>query len=194
MHEDISDKELIEGIKEGKKLAFQKLYEKYVSRIFNFALSYLKDETKTEELVQNVFIKIWEKKELLDTSKNFKSYIFKISINEIYQFIRKKNIENAYTDYIKNNYKPDEDSTWHTVVLNDMLNKLRTLVQQLPDKQKNIFYLSKEEGLSNAEIAKKLKISKRTVENHLYRAISFLKEQFRSDSIMTTLFIYIWFK
>lgn len=169
-------KELINQIKKGQKDAFRKLYDEYAPRIFQFALSYLKRETEAEELVQEVFIKIWEKKENLDDTKNLKSYIFKIAVNTIYQYIRRKNIENAYKDYIKNHVRSDDNNTWQNVIYNEMLDKLESILNELPEQQKRIFYLSKDKGLSNKEIAKKLNLSKRTVENHLYRAIFMIKK------------------
>ena len=188
----INEKGLIDQIKEGKKHAFQKLYETYAPRLYKFAMAYLKNESEAEELVQNVFIKIWEKREDLDHSKNLKSYIYKLSINTIYVFIRKRNIENAFIDYAKNNYKEDDNNTWHTVILNEMQANLSKLVAKLPEQQRKIYHLSKEKGMTNDEIARELDLSKRTVENHLYRALTYLKENFKNDSFIALLFFYIW--
>jgi RNA polymerase sigma factor (sigma-70 family) len=72
-----------------------------------------------------------------------------------------------------------------------MQENLQKLVAQLPGQQQKIFHLSKEEGLSSEEIAVKLNLSKRTVDNHLYRAVSFLKEHFKSESFISALFFYL---
>ena len=101
---DIIDKDLAQLIKTGNKQAYQKLFEKYAPRIYNFSLSYLRNENDAEELVQDVFLKIWEKRATLDASQNLKAFIFKIAVNTIYDFTRRKNIELAFEDYARLNY------------------------------------------------------------------------------------------
>jgi RNA polymerase sigma-70 factor (ECF subfamily) len=188
---EIIGEDLIRLIKQGKKRAFQKLYEYYAPRLYKFAMTYLKNEADAEELVQTVFVKIWEKRESLDHSKNIKSFIYKISINTIYDFVRKRNIERAFIDFAKNNYNTEDNNTWHSVIFNEMLENLNSLVSLLPEQQRKIFQLSKEQGLSSDEIAKELNLSKRTVENHLYRALKYLKDNFAKDSLISMLFYYI---
>ena len=188
---DIEDKRLAQGIKCGEKLAFKQLYELYAPRIYHFSKSYLKNESDSEELVQNVFLKVWEKRDILDTSQNIKAFVFKIAVNTIYDFIRRKNIEHAFADYARLNFKTDENFTWHTVIYDDMLQKLQDVVALLPEQQQKVFQLSKLEDLSNEEIANRLQLSKRTVENHLYRALSFLKKHLKGDTLVTLLFFYL---
>ncbi len=170
LFENISDSELALRIKAGEKTAFQELFERYAPRIFRFADSYLKSKSDAEELVQDVFLKIREKREMLDLSKNIKAFIFKVTVNTIYDFIRRKNIENAFSDYTRANFETDSNNTWHTVIFDEMQENIQKLVAHLPEQQQKIFQLSKEDGLTSEEIAVKLNLSKRTVENHLYRA------------------------
>lgn len=188
---DINDKDLVLKIKRDEKDAFQELFERYAPRIYSFSLSYLKNKNDAEELVQNVFLKIWEKRTLLDTNQNLKAFIFKVAVNTIYDFIRRKNIEHAFEDYARLNYNANENYTWHTVIFEEMKQNLFDLVSQLPEQQQKIFQLSKFDGLTNDEIAKKLKLSKRTVENHLYRALAFLKDHFKNESFIGLLFFYL---
>ncbi|MCE4563344.1 RNA polymerase sigma-70 factor [Maribellus sp. CM-23] len=188
---EINDQELVLLIKRADKKAFQKLFEKYALRIYHFSFSYLKNENDAEELVQNVFLKIWDKREFIDTSQNIKAFIFKIAVNTIYDFIRHKNIEHAFQDYARLNYKTSDNFTWHSVIFEEMQGTLNNLVARLPDQQQTIFRLSKQEGLTNDEIAEKLNLSKRTVENHLYRALSFLKKHFKDESFLALLFFYL---
>lgn len=189
--ENISDSDLAGKIKNGEKNAYQELFERYAPRIYQFSLTYLKNQADAEELVQDVFLKIWEKRDTLDQSKNIKAFIFKVAVNTIYDFIRHKNIENAFSDFIKSNAETGSNNTWHSVIFDEMQKNLQNLVAQLPEQQQKILQLSKEDGLSNEEIAAKLNLSKRTVENHLYRAVSFLKENFRRESFISVLFFYL---
>ena len=189
---DIIDKDLAQLIKTGNKQAYQKLFEKYAPRIYNFSLSYLRNENDAEELVQDVFLKIWEKRATLDASQNLKAFIFKIAVNTIYDFTRRKNIELAFEDYARLNYTANENYTWHMVIFIEMKQNLDYLISQLPEQQQRIFQLCKQEGLSSDEIAQKLNLSKRTVENHLYRALTFLKKHFKNESFIAFLFFYLY--
>ena len=191
--ENISDAELARKINSGKKEAYKELFDRYAPRIYQFSLSYLKNSADAEELVQDVFLKIWEKRETLDQSKNIKAFIFKVAINTIYDFIRHKNIESAFNDFASVNFESSANSTWQTVIFDEMQENLQKLVAQLPEQQQKIFKMNKEDGLTSDEIAEQLNLSKRTVENHLYRAVSFLKDHFKNDSMFSLLFFYLFF-
>ena len=190
-HKKISDAELVHLIKSGEKEAYRDLFEKYAPKIYQFSLSYLKNEEDSKELVQEVFIKVWEKREILDSSQNIKSYIFKIAVNAIYDFIRHKNIESAFNDFARVNFDIHSNNTWDNIIFEEMKSTLNKLVHQLPEQRRKIFNLSKRKGLSNDEIAQKLNISKRTVENQLYRAITNLRKHLKKDSVIALLFFYI---
>jgi len=187
-----SDSELACKIKAGEKSAYRELFERYAPRIYRFSMSYLKSEADAEELVQDVFLKIWEKREKLDATQNIKAFIFKIAVNSIYDFIRRKDIKHAFQDFTRAQEKTQSDSTWHAVVWEEMLASLDELVRQMPEQRRKIFQMSREKGLSNDEIAKDLKLSKRTVENQLYRAIAFLKKHYNTGSLFALLFFYLW--
>lgn len=184
--------DIIRLIKSGNKEAFQKVFEEYAPKIYHFSLSYLNNIVEAEELVQDVFLKLWEKRETLDHTKNLKAYIYKVAINTIYDVIRRRNVENAFKDFANSSYETSSNNTWHTIIYEEMQEKLDLLVKQFPEQRRKIYKLSKEKGLSNDEIALKLKISKRTVENQLYRAISFLKQHFKNESLAALLFFYLF--
>ena len=183
---------IIEQLKAGSREAFRLLFDAYAPKIHAFALSYLKNESDAEELLQELFLKLWEMRGDLDSSKNIKSFLFKICINLIYDLIRRKNIEQAYLNFAGKNDQTNSDSTWYEVIYNDMLTNLNQLVAGMPDQRQRIFKLSKEEGLSNEEIALQLGLSKRTVENQLYRAVSFLKERLGQSSLPGLLFFFLY--
>jgi len=185
------DKQVVEQLREGSREAFRLLFDEVGPKIYAFAFSYLKNESDAEELLQEVFLKLWEVRSNLDTSKNIKSFLFKICVNLIYDFIRRKNIEQVYLVYSGRNSPSSGDNTWHEIIYNDMLNNLQQLIATMPEQRQRIFRLSKEEGLSNEEIADQLNLSRRTVENQLYRAVSFLKEKINTGSIPALVFFFL---
>ena len=185
------DKQVVEQLRIGSKDAFHFLFDTFGPKIHAFAMSYLKNEADAEELLQEVFLKLWEIRANIDSSRNIKSFLFKICINLIYDFIRRKNIEQAYLDYSGKINPSFADNTWDDVIYNDMLNNLQQLVTLMPEQRQRIFKMSKEEGLSNEEIAQQLNLSRRTVENQLYRAVSFLKVKLGTGSLPALLFFFI---
>jgi RNA polymerase sigma-70 factor (family 1) len=189
---NMNDAQLTYLVKTGVKEAFQELFERYGSRIYQFSYSYLRNREDSEELVQDVFLKIWEKRESLDRSKNIKAFIFKIAVNSLYDLIRRKNIEKAYKDFAVANFVQPTDHTWHQVIFDEMLENLDRLVKQMPPERQRVFKLSREEGLTSDEIARKLNLSKRTVENQLFRAVAFLKKNYTTESLFAMLFLSLW--
>ncbi|WP_423128870.1 sigma-70 family RNA polymerase sigma factor [Gaoshiqia sp. Z1-71] len=115
----------------------------------------------------------------------------KIAVNSIYDLIRRKNIEQAFTEFASS-MANQSDSTWQEVVFNDMLAQIHELMQQMPEQRRKIFQLSKESGLNNDEIAKNLGLSKRTVENQLYRATAFLKSKIKPDTLFLSLLLHLF--
>jgi RNA polymerase sigma-70 factor (ECF subfamily) len=188
---EIDDQKLSRLLGEGSKEAFHLLYLRYGLKIRKFARSYLKQEQDSEELVQDVFLKLWDKKEMLNSSGNLRAFIYKIAVNSIYDFIRRKNMEQVFLDYSKSDTQVS-DQTWNEVVFNDMLFHVTQLIEKMPDQRRKIFVMSKKEGLSNDEIAAALHLSKRTVENQLYRATSFLKKNMSLNSVASMLFFCLF--
>ena len=173
------DETLTYLLSRGIKEAFCELFGRYAGQVYSFSIKYLKNKQDSEELVQDVFCKIWEKREALDKSKNIRSFIFTVAINIIYDRIRRKNIENSFLDFAKHNFEYQSESTWHEVIQNEMYSRVEEIIQIMPDQQRKVFKLSRQEGLSNEEISKRLNISKRTAENLLYRASGFLRKHFK---------------
>ncbi|WP_430972308.1 RNA polymerase sigma-70 factor [Sunxiuqinia rutila] len=190
--QEISDQHLTKFLREGSKDAFRVLYDRYGVKIHRFAFGYLKSEEEAEELVQDVFLKLWDKRHLLNDSGNVKSYLYKVAVNSIYDFIRRKNLEQAFQEFAGG--RTDEaDHTWDEVVYNDMMAQIDRLMAQMPEQRRKIFKMSKEEGLSHDEIAETLGLSKRTVENQVYRATTFLKDKLKRNSVLAVLFISLFF-
>jgi RNA polymerase sigma-70 factor (ECF subfamily) len=187
----ISDEELIQGIQLEDDHAFRELFNRYANRLFHFAKIYLSNDSDAEELVQEVFIKLWDKRHSIIRNHNIKAFIFKVAVNKVYDKVRKKKLENVCDSLLKyENFSSQE--TWDEVIYNELQERVDYLVGKLPEKRKEIFILSRRNGLSTKEIAEQLKISHRTVESQIYKALTFLKENLKNESLLTIIFYYLF--
>lgn len=185
------NQELILRLKEGSPEAFRDLFNQYGKKLFSFSLAYLDNAQEAEEIVQEVFLKIWKVRENLLSEKSFDSYIFTITKNAVLNTIRKSKSEKVYKNYVKLN--PGKD-----VLLDDELDfrELETAyknsIEQLSPRRKEIFVLSREQNLTNAEIAKKLGISVKTVDNQVTSALSEIKNTLRSAGFSGFIFLELF--
>jgi len=188
-----SNSELLNLLKEGDMLAFDAIYERYCKRIFAFVVRYVKSETDAEEIVQEVFLKIWKNKNKIDVYSSFESYIFTISYNSTISLLRKRVTEKKYIDYLKNlqvaeNVFELTDEVYYT----ELNGQIQSLLSELTPRQKEIFLLSREEGLTHDEIAKKLGISSNTVKNHIVTTLNFLRTKIDNGLVINVFFAYLF--
>ena len=162
-------------------LAFKNVFVAYSDGLYNFAFSYLKNSFESEEIVQDVFLRIWEMRDDIDEDKSFKSFLYKMTVNKVFNHLKHQVVRKKYENYILNFDQSFHESPEASLHFNELNRKLQTLMQKLPEQQRNIFQLSRSEGLSNSEISEQLGLSIRTVENQIYRASKFLKEHLKEE-------------
>jgi RNA polymerase sigma-70 factor (ECF subfamily) len=172
---------LVRNLSQGNLLSFNALYRLYSKKLYRFALGYLKSEAEAEELVQEVFTIIWEKRAELKEELSFKSFLFTISFNIIRKHFRTR----AYlTEYCKTGLNSDPDmQTSQKITYDSLFQYITQLVNQLPVRRKEIFIKSRFEGLSIKEISEKLNISHKTVENQLTDALKFIRKNLNSENL-----------
>lgn len=187
-----TDRLLVESLKKGDLFAFDQLFTKYSQKLYYFAKSYLDSKEDAEGLVQDVFLKIWEKRRELKEHLSFNAYLYTVTFNAIRKYFRKKTREKKYLD----NYLENFDGTHNETAMDIEYNNLRELadkaIEKLPEKRKMVFLLSRHEGLNNEEIANRLQISKNTVENQMTQALKFLREKLGKETILSILFYYLF--
>ncbi len=176
----------------GNKEAFRNLFEEYAKRIFVFAKGYLKSNEEAEEVVQEVFIKIWNVRASINTELSFKSYLFKITYNYIRELFLKKNRENSYKHEILDMAVDFDNRTEEKIDYHSLLELVETLINKLPPRQKEIIILKKKHGLPVKEIAELLGISPRTVEKHLSEALKYLKTELSEEHVAGLLFFSLF--
>jgi RNA polymerase sigma-70 factor (ECF subfamily) len=174
-------------------LAFDQIYELYSHKLFSFVFRILKDETEADDVVQEVFVKIWESREKLGDYKLLNSYIFTIAYNNSIDLIRKKINNNKYLEHLKIsatiNFTP---SIVSQIEFDELNNEVEKLIVKLPERQKQVYLLHREEGLTYPEIAERLGISKNTVENHMVKALKYLRHNLDNALLVNMLFVSLF--
>ena len=169
--------ELLELLKKGKEDAYIFLYRKYSQRLFGYALTLTNDRAMAEDIIQNVFLRIWEHRKKLNITTSVRSYLFKSIYNEFINQYKKKGstliLEEKYFHLLEEIITEADDQSWEPT-----LAKIESEINNLPPKCKEIFILSRKEGLTNVEIAAIRNLSVKTIEGHIHKAFMILRAIF----------------
>lgn len=169
------EKNQLKKLLAGDEKAFDYFYDRYSLPVYRKLLKMIKVEFVAEEILQTVFIKIWEKRHLIDPEKGLKAYIYQVAQNLVYDFYRNLARENelqAQVRYIVNDITEDAASN---LFFKETHNLLEMAIEQLPEQQKIVFRLCKQEGRSYDEVSELLGISTSTINGHIVRATKRVK-------------------
>ena len=172
---------LVRKLRSGDQAAFKVLYLQFGKKLFQFSRKYKLSTEECNEIVQEVFLKTWEKRKTLDPDQSFNAFVITVARNLIFNKFKKKVYEKAYLSYLEN-ADPSHYDTEKEVIYADIESIAQRAIEQLPEKRRHIFKLSRESGLSNQEIAESLNISKSTVENQMNKCLKFLKEYLKQNA------------
>ena len=189
-----TDKEYIQGLKNDDYASFDGLFKKYAENIFAFILSITKDAFTAEEISQTVFLKVWEKRMLIEDHFSFKSFLFRVTYNETISHLRKVKAEKKRIDTFTSSKLYLSNETEYLVEFRNLESIASQIIENLPEKRKQIFKLSREQGLTNKEIAGYLHLSVKTVENQMSSALKTLKNKLRADGPFGLLFYFVMFQ
>lgn len=177
----------LKSLKKGEPKAYTFLIDSYHHKLCLYAFSLTNDHDLSEDIVQNVFIRIWKIRQKLKDDFNFKSYLYKSVYNEfIDQYRKQKNVlalEKKHIDALSFIVEEEDEKS-----LERLIKLVKKEIQNLPPKCKETFLLSKYEGLTNIEIADYLNISTKSVEGHITKAFSILRKTL-GDKINGLLFL-----
>ena len=187
-----ADFKLVKSLKKGDLFAFDQLFSKYSKKLYYFAKGYLGSKEDAEGLVQEVFLMVWDKRKELKEHLSFNAFLYTVTYNAIRKYFRKKARAKKYLDKFLEDYDGKYNKTVTDIEYNNLLELANKAIEKLPEKRKLIFQLSRHKGLTNMEIAKRLNISKKTVENQIHSALKFLREQFGKETLFTILFYYLF--
>lgn len=178
---------LLDRIKEGRPDAFEELFNRYWEPLYLFALKRVQSEDDAKDIVQELFIKFWLKKDQIVITKNLESYLFSIVKYEVLHKVSQLLRSEEKKQYYQDNILPQFTEFLDPVQEKELLAAIDKQVQSLPERLKEVYLLRKEEGLSIREIAGKLNISEQTVKNQLGLAVKRMRGALKETLIVILL-------
>lgn len=175
---------LINRLKAGEEAAYELLFKEYYQVLVVFANKYLHELEESKELVQNLFVSLYEKREKLVITSSLKSYLFRSVHNRSLNYINSLKIRDKYAKHMKESLAGGENLLEQELNKTELEHALYMAIGELPPKCKMIFKLNRFEGLSNTEIAVQLKLSKRTVETQISKALKILRTKLQPLTAM----------
>jgi RNA polymerase sigma-70 factor (family 1) len=181
-----NESELLLQIANGNEKAFRRVFDHYWKHIWSIAFDLTKSPVVAEEIVQDVFMKIWLKRDQLPSVSKFDAYLFIVARNHIYNTLRKKTAEQPFVKHLEQHFLETSALPEQELLLKETSLLINKAVEQLPGQQRSVFELSRQEGLDHTTIAEKLNISKLTVKSHLNKALHFIRRylQTHSDALL----------
>ena len=168
------ERRYLEALARDDRSAFDALYLKYAAKTEEFLYRMLKDHSEAEDITQDIFLKIWRNRTSIGAVDAFGPYLFRMARNAVYDRFDNRSVRENYArraSLLPEYELPDSD-----IDSRDLLLLIRMVVEKMPEQRRRIFRMSREEGLSNDQIAEQLSISRRTVENQISRALAELRK------------------
>lgn len=175
--EDIINESLLKGFSKGDRKAFKTIFDIMERRLYGFVFTYTKSEYIAEEIVQEVFIRIWERRADIGLKGSFSALLYTMAKNLTLNYIRNASQRAVIRDELWNNMSELREETESEVIFAEYRDILDNIIDHLPQKKRSIYIMSREEGRSNAEIADIMGISQKTVKNHLWKIIETIRVQ-----------------
>lgn len=168
---------LIQKIQQEDRDAFALFYRIYWKKVFHFISLYINNVSEKEDLLQEIFIKVWENRATLNPEKDPLNYLFIVSKNLTLNHLRTKNNSKIYTEIILDAIDDYTNTVEDDIQLTELTQELTKIINSLPDRQKEVFTLSRIKHYTQSQIANEMDISIKTVENHMTKALAFIRQQ-----------------
>ena len=185
------DPHTTEAFLQGDARAYEATYKQLYKPLFIYALTMLNDEAKAEGIVQNVFLKLWEKKETIEIKTSLKAYLYKAVHNSSLNAIKHTQVKQQYESHLAHTMKNEfAETPERNNALKQLEGRIRHALTELPEQCRTVFQMSRFEDLKYREIAERLSISEKTVENHMGKALKTLRVKL-SDYLVSLLALFV---
>lgn len=176
-----NEKVLMQQVSEGDELAFGILFDSYRPRLYSYILKLSKSQEMAEDVVQDVFLKIWKGREKLIEVEHFSGFLFQVARNHAYNGFRRRAKETLILAALRREETGlTSENSEERILHKEVQEFIRQAVDKLTPQQKQVFLMSREQGMKHEEIAQELHITTRTVSNHISEALRFLRNEIRT--------------
>ena len=185
------EQRLLQQLAKGDEQAFTQLFYAYKDKLFSFVYNLTVSQSKAEDILQDVFLKIWQRKEQMAAVENLNAYLFRMCKNTAIDHLRRLSEQTLSLSALlmADTPTPASGSPEELLFRKEMRQRLKTAVDQLPQQQKTVFLLIKEKGMKHEEVAHTLNLSLSTIQNHLFRAIQNIRQAMGAE--YGQLFLYL---
>ena len=177
---NLKDKKILKRIKTGDIKQFELLFKEYYEMLCQFAIKYVKNIEESEGVVQDTFYNIWKNREKLNITTSFKSYLFSAVRNNCLQVLRTRSLNIKYENYYKSHYVNESINPSDELSAKELSKVINDALNSLPERCRQIFKMSRYEGLKYHEIAEKLSISIKTVEANMGKALKHFRSHLKN--------------
>jgi len=195
--ENWSDPVLLKALQQGDEEAFNSLYNLHGKTLYRKIMRMVDDEEIAKELLQDLFLKLWDKREQVDMSRSFRSYLYTIAVNLVYDHFRKaakdKALEARLVAISVEHYTHSDEA----LLAKDNQKLIERIIDQLPPQRRQVYMLCKRDGMSYQEAAVELRISASTIRDHMVKANKTIREYLQANSdiaifsLLSSVFLYM---
>ncbi len=186
-----SEKTLISALKKGSERALDGVYALYGKRLYAYCLQFTKFKEDAEEIVEDVFVKLWTNRETIRQQDSLRALLFVMAKNQLINAYRKRVNEPEFEDFVECTEMLARQGEEQPLDYEDFVLQLKLSLHKLPKLQQRIIHLSKEEALTNRAIAEQLSLSEQTVKNQLSLGLKALKEQLKKVSLLFWILFFV---
>lgn len=160
-----------------KKKKFEQFFILTFPKVKAFAWKILRSEEDAEDIAQDIFVKLWDNPDIWENKETWDSYIYTMARNLIYNFLKHQSVELSYQEKLSQDDSPSfEFDIYDKLYAKELQLLIKLTLDRMPEQRRKVFSMSRQNGMSNQEIADKLQLSVRTVERHIYLALQELKK------------------
>jgi RNA polymerase sigma-70 factor (ECF subfamily) len=181
---------LVNKLANDDEVAFEVLFHKYKDKLYSFLIHLGNSASAAEDVLQDVFMKIWDRRTQLGDIDNFNAYLFRMAANQAINLMRRQSREIKILDELRL-YTIDENGTAQAMTEKEVQETLAKALATLPQQQYKVFMLSREHGLKYDDIASEMGISSATVRNHMVQALKKIRIYLESSHIISIIYLYI---